>query len=94
MEIGLTVFLVTFRFIDKSGKFVSCGIESFLPFGAGRRICLGEVLAKAELFLVTAALVQRFVLETPKGCPPPVLQGEIGVVYAPKPYTISVRKRQ
>ena len=29
-------------------------------FGAGTRVCLGESLAKHRLFLIIAALVQRF----------------------------------
>lgn len=31
-----------------------------MAFGAGRRVCLGEALAKNRLFLFAAALLQRF----------------------------------
>jgi cytochrome P450 len=34
-----------------------------MPFGAGRRVCLGEVLAKNRLFLFAAALLQKFSFE-------------------------------
>ena len=31
-----------------------------LPFGAGRRVCIGEVLAKNRLFLIMSGIVQNF----------------------------------
>ena len=33
---------------------------SFLPFGAGRRACLGEAVAKADLFLIFAWFLQNY----------------------------------
>uniref|UniRef100_A0A7M4EEA7 Uncharacterized protein n=1 Tax=Crocodylus porosus TaxID=8502 RepID=A0A7M4EEA7_CROPO len=40
--------------------------EAFLPFTAGKRVCSGEQLARAELFLLFAALFQRFTFQAPK----------------------------
>ena len=38
------------RFLDADGKFT--GIPpSFKPFGTGRRVCIGESLAKSELLV-------------------------------------------
>lgn len=34
--------------------------ENFMPFGSGKRVCLGESLARLELFLFFATLVHRF----------------------------------
>ncbi|XP_072043468.1 cytochrome P450 2U1-like [Amphiura filiformis] len=47
------------HFLDDSGS-VRQHPNSFLPFSTGRRSCLGESLAKAELFLIFTWLLQNF----------------------------------
>ncbi|KAJ8312405.1 hypothetical protein KUTeg_009778 [Tegillarca granosa] len=54
------------RFLDSDGK-LSPKPESWLPFSAGRRVCLGEGVAKPELFLVFATLLQKFKFKLPPG---------------------------
>ncbi|XP_038594164.1 cytochrome P450 2K1-like [Micropterus salmoides] len=53
------------HFLDKEGKFVRR--NAFMPFSAGHRVCLGESLAKMELFLLFTSLLQRFRFTPPPG---------------------------
>ncbi|KAF3819781.1 hypothetical protein GH733_015290 [Mirounga leonina] len=39
--------------------------ETFLPFSVGKRVCLGEQLAKSELFIFFTSLVQKFTFKPP-----------------------------
>ncbi|XP_013855193.1 cytochrome P450 17A2 [Austrofundulus limnaeus] len=79
------------RFLDDHGQRVmpSC----FLPFGAGPRVCVGESLARLELFLFLSSLLQRMSFKLPEGVSPPNLQGRLGVVLQPLPYTVVVTPR-
>ncbi|XP_070785555.1 cytochrome P450 17A2 [Enoplosus armatus] len=79
------------RFLDNQGQRVtpSC----FLPFGAGPRVCVGESLARLELFLFLSSLLQRMSFKRPDGAPPPNLQGRLGVVLQPLPYKVIVTPR-
>ena len=40
--------------------------ERMIPFGIGKRACMGELLARNEVFLFTANLVQRMKFLPPK----------------------------
>ncbi|KAG8557984.1 hypothetical protein GDO81_016803 [Engystomops pustulosus] len=53
------------HFLDAEGKFVTK--EAFVPFSAGRRLCLGRSLAQMELFLFFTGLLQKFTIIPPLG---------------------------
>ena len=46
------------RHLDQSGKFAP-KVSNFF-FGLGKRRCIGEALARQEMFLVLASIVQKF----------------------------------
>ncbi|KAM9477567.1 steroid 17-alpha-hydroxylase/17,20 lyase [Clarias gariepinus] len=81
------------RFLDEEKKSLCYPSPSYLPFGAGVRVCLGEALAKLELFLFLSWILQRFTLEVPAGQPLPELQGKFGVVLQPQKYKVIARLR-
>ena len=49
------------RFIDQPHPW---GIEAFIPFGAGPRVCIGASFAMSEAQLILASLLSRFRVET------------------------------
>ncbi|VDI80748.1 cytochrome P450, family 2, subfamily U, polypeptide 1 [Mytilus galloprovincialis] len=72
------------RFIDADGNLHSQ--EKILAFSAGRRVCLGESLARMELFLYLTSMVQRYEFLSPEGQDPPSTKGHLGITRTPLPY--------
>ncbi|XP_053323441.1 cytochrome P450 2C37-like [Spea bombifrons] len=56
------------HFLDDEGLFLTK--SAFMVFSAGKRACLGEPLARLELFLFFSALLQRFTFRLPPGSEP------------------------
>lgn len=79
------------RFLDNEGKLLRK--ECFIPFGIGRRVCMGEQLAKMELFLTVTSLLQAFKFRLPEGKRPPPLHGRFGLTLAPCSFTVCVTAR-
>ncbi|XP_053316450.1 cytochrome P450 2K6-like [Spea bombifrons] len=73
------------HFLDSEGKFVKK--EAFIPFchGLGRRSCIGENLAKMELFLFIIRLLQNFTFQPPPGAELDITP-LIGSTTPPKPH--------
>ena len=58
------------RFLDSSGELVPADHphrKHLMPFGAGSRVCLGESLASARLFLWITKVVSMFLIIPAKG---------------------------
>ncbi|NXL46617.1 CP2J2 protein, partial [Podilymbus podiceps] len=61
--------------------------ECFVPFSIGKRACLGELLARSELFLFFTSLLQKFTFQAPPDTTLN-LQFKLGMTVAPQPYKI------
>ncbi|XP_056379796.1 cytochrome P450 2D17-like isoform X3 [Hyla sarda] len=80
------------HFLDENGKFVKR--EAFMPFSAGRRSCLGEQLARMELFLFFTMLLQQLTFEIPNDQPRPREDPLYALTLSPHPYNIGVVPRE
>ena len=58
----------------------------------GQRICIGEHLAKMELFLFLTSLLQKFKFTKEEGAELD-MKGYMGITMAPKPYKIVAQPR-
>ncbi|KAL7397564.1 hypothetical protein ABVT39_024087 [Epinephelus coioides] len=78
------------HFLNEEGKFVKRA--AFIPFSAGKRVCLGENLARMELFLFFTSFMQHFTFSMPAGVKP-VMDYCFGVTLAPRQYEICATSR-
>ncbi|CAH2074223.1 unnamed protein product, partial [Iphiclides podalirius] len=74
------------RFIDDTGKIKRP--EYFMPFGVGRRMCLGDVLARMEMFMFFASMMHQFDVQMEAGDAPPSLEGTVGATISPQAFRV------
>ncbi|NWS53693.1 CP2U1 protein, partial [Chunga burmeisteri] len=79
------------RFLDENGQLIKK--EAFIPFGMGKRVCMGEQLAKMELFLIFTSLMQSFTFLYPENAAKPSMEGRFGLTLAPCPFNIIALKK-
>ncbi|KAK0416763.1 hypothetical protein QR680_012669 [Steinernema hermaphroditum] len=80
------------RFLSENGEYRPR--EELTPFGLGKRQCLGEGLARAELFLILVSLVQHFEFGPADGAVDlPSLRKNPGMASVPNEFECSVRRR-
>ena len=84
------------RFLE-NGKHISYRPNGFIPFGMGRRVCLGEKLALADLFLIVANILQRtsgyeFVLPNGSGTANITADPNVSLSCVPLDYQILLKK--
>ncbi|XP_034367275.1 cytochrome P450 2C44 [Arvicanthis niloticus] len=80
------------HFLDKNGNFKKT--DYFVPFSLGKRSCVGESLARMELFLFFTTILQKFSLKTlgePRDLDiKPVVTG---IINLPPPYKLCLVPR-
>jgi methyl farnesoate epoxidase/farnesoate epoxidase len=77
------------RFLNVDGDLVFP--DYFIPFGMGKRRCLGENVAKSSFFLFFASIMHYFDIECVGELPD--LNGINGISLAPKPFQVSMKRR-
>ncbi|CAH2314055.1 cytochrome P450 2C19-like [Pelobates cultripes] len=80
------------HFLDNEGKFFKN--DAFMPFSSGKRICLGEGLARMELFLFFTTILQSFTMSSPVAMEDIDLTPELsGFGNCPRAYQLSLIAR-
>ncbi|KAK6173991.1 hypothetical protein SNE40_017351 [Patella caerulea] len=80
------------RFLDDTGKVSKQAAATLIPFSTGPRICVGESLARMEIFLFFTNLLQRFSFST-SGSEKPSTDGICGVSMSTPEYTLTATPR-
>lgn len=79
------------RFLDQEGKLKSD--EHLIPFSIGKRRCLGETLAKTELFSFFTGILHEFSLHPEDLNKIPEDNYSMGATILPKPFKIIIKPR-
>ncbi|CAL8072231.1 unnamed protein product [Orchesella dallaii] len=98
------------RFLDENNKIIPLKANRVIPFGAGKRVCLGEQMARATVFTYFSALLQSYSFEevpekntvsnnkSDLHRDPETIRFEeevhVGFTLSPNPYHTKVVKRQ
>lgn len=81
------------RFLDAEGRLIPPATLSYVPFSAGRRVCLAETLAKIQLFCFVSRLLHKFTFKVPENSPLPEKEGIFGASLVPKPFKLIAESR-
>ncbi|XP_072749452.1 cytochrome P450 18a1 [Anoplolepis gracilipes] len=80
------------RFLSSEGKLLPKPTY-FMPFGIGKRVCLGQDMARQEIFLFFSSLMHTFDFALPEGASLPSLEGMFGITISPDPYEVCLLQR-
>jgi len=80
------------RFLTPDGKGMNKQHPVIAPFSVGRRQCLGETLARNNVFLFLVSLFQTFDIKEPVGAPAPTEQ--TGFFRFPPEFKVVFEERQ
>lgn len=82
------------RYLSHDGKSVSLPENYMPPFGFGKHRCMGETLARANVFLFISTLLQNFEFMSPTGAPPNCEEWKDGITPNPLPYKATIVLRR
>ncbi|XP_066494094.1 cytochrome P450 2J2-like [Tiliqua scincoides] len=80
------------NFLNDEGDFLKP--EAFMPFSAGPRMCLGENLARMELFLFFTSILRSFQVFWPDQSKAPDLTPNFGLTQFPNHFKVALKCRQ
>ena len=83
------------RFLNADGTF-ECNNPAMMPFSAGARACIGESLARSQLFIIFVSILQKFSFEFESDKVkenPNLLDGVPGITLNPPNVTFKVSVR-
>lgn len=79
------------RFLDENGQVNN--LASFMPFGMGKRVCIGETLARHTMFAFVTAVMQRYSVEPSKEHETPKIKHWKGYTLNPEPFYAHIKPR-
>ena len=81
------------RHLDSEGKFQKS--KYVIPFSVGPRHCLGEQLARMEVFIFLVCLVQKFKFKASNadGSLPEIKKGSLGLAFVPLQFDVVAVER-
>jgi cytochrome P450 len=79
------------RFLDSNNNVINA--HKILPFGLGKRVCLGEALARASLFSYFTSLMQRYTFTASPKHPQPNKEPVYGFTLSAQEYYVTLKHR-
>ena len=67
---------------------------ALIPFGIGKRECIGKSLAKIELFLIFSSLMHQFKFMPSSDGKPNLDDVEFSILRIPKPFKVKIENRK
>ncbi|XP_043921514.1 cytochrome P450 2F2-like [Protopterus annectens] len=80
------------NFLSDEGEFMKP--DAFLPFSAGPRVCMGENLARMQLFLFFTSIIQRYEIVWPEKNKSPDLTPRFGLTQCPISFNVLLKHRR
>jgi len=79
------------RFLDENGKVT--GRERNVSFSFGKRACIGQELARQEVFLFCSTLVHQFKMLPPEGQEKIIAHERVFLTNSPSPFKVRLMPR-